>query len=69
MRIYVKKITSLTWGEEEYIVYKEGQYQTPIAILSGVEIADLATSIDEARKVSPPKLMAHLLTTLKDGQR
>jgi hypothetical protein len=48
MRIYVKKMIDAKWGHVEYIVFREGEFQTPVGILGPIEIKALRDEIDEA---------------------
>lgn len=52
MRIYVKKFVDAKWGSVEFLVYREGEYQQPLAILTVSELDHLAAEIRDAKAVN-----------------
>lgn len=53
MRILVKKLIDAKWGNSEYVLYREGEWQTPLAILTDIDLQRLADAIDEAQDLVP----------------
>jgi hypothetical protein len=50
MKIHVKAFIDGVWGNPEYVVFREGEYQHPLAMLSEPDLAFLEAGIKDARK-------------------
>jgi hypothetical protein len=48
MKIFAKALICARWADEEYCLYCEGQYQTPIAMLSRTEVLALRDELNQA---------------------
>lgn len=48
MKIFAKALISARWGDEEYCLFRHGEYQTPIAMLSRHDVMALRSELDQA---------------------